>query len=481
MDQPIVMKFGGTSVANAERIHQVAKLVAKDPTHKRVVVVSAMAGITDLLIGMTEQAVTGDMSAYDELCQRHMTAIKELDLGASATHDLTAQIDSLLTDLRDTLKKIQRDKACSPRLYDAVVSFGERLSIRLVSAALAANGENARPVEATQLIVTTDQFGDAEPLLDASRIATKKVLKPLLVADIVPVVTGFIGATVNHETTTLGRGASDYTSTILGYCLDARAVWIWTDVTGVMTADPRIIPEARTIDRLSYNEAAELSYFGAKVLHPLTMVPVSLKNIPIFIKNTFEPDAKGTEISARGSHATGSVKAVTRKEGLAQITVRGKGISGVPLVAAKVFECLASGDIDIYLISQASSEHNISLVVGESHGEKAVEAIRTTLGSELSKHSIDEVQLQPAVAIVAVVGDGMHGSPGVTGTTFSALGAGGIDVTAIAQGSSERNLSFVVNEPQAVIAVRCLHQAFQLVEATSKQRFGVSLLKRIRR
>jgi aspartate kinase len=288
------------------------------------------------------------------------------------------------------------------------------------------------------------------------------VLGPLLDSNTIPVVTGFIGQTVDGKITTLGRGASDYTATILGYCLDAKQVWIWTDVTGVMTADPRLIPEAKTIAQLSYAEASELSYFGAKVLHPLTMVPASLKNIPIFIKNTFEPEQIGTRIAAHTDD--GGVKAITVKSELSLLTVQGKGVTGVPSVAAKVFGALASERIDVYMISQASSEHNISFVVKGSSGVLAVEKVHSALVDEMSSKDVDIVQLKNGLSIVAVVGNDMYNLPGVTGKTFASMGVSGVEIIAISYGSSERSISFVVESADAVTAIKSLHHTFQLVK-----------------
>ena len=461
----VVMKFGGTSVGSAERISGAAELVAKDPENK-VVVSSAMSGVTDMLIKATvvaaEEKAPALHTAITEIREKHTKALGELELPKEIMVKTSNELGHLLDELESNLRAIGAKHACSPEAYDGVVSFGERLSVRLVAAALQKLGVQAKAIDATELIVTSDAHGDAEPDLDASAARTPDVLLPLVEASIVPVVTGFIGQTVDGKTTTLGRGASDYTATILGYCLHAKEVWIWTDVTGVMTADPRLIPEAQTIADLSYEEASELSYFGAKVLHPLTMVPASLKHIPIYIKNTFEPEAVGTRISdvSRGT----SAKAITVKNDLSLVTVQGKGVMGVPSVAAKVFGILAAENIDVFLISQASSEHNISFVIKNAGSIAAVQKIQGALASEMDARDIDLVQLRNDINIVAVVGDDMLSLPDITSKTFTAIGTVGVNVIAIAYGSSKHSISFVVEEGEAVQALKSLHHTFQLVE-----------------
>ena len=482
MASPLIMKFGGTSVGSAERIRGVAAIIAAHSSKPLIVVTSAMTGVTDALIQATEAIARGDESALKQhlhdINERHHTAAHELGLDPSPKYDLGAVLTEMLRELHTTALAACGRSDTSPQMYDMIVSYGERLCIQLLSAAARQAGVNAQPIEATQLIVTTDGFSDAEPLLDTSAVKARQMLTPLIKAGIVPIVTGFIGATTEGAITTLGRGASDYTATILGYCLDAKAVWIWTDVTGVMTADPRLIPEARTIDHLSYHEAAELSYFGAKVLHPLTMVPASLKNIPIHIKNTFEPTAVGTQISGLSADTHGAVKAITTKSGLAMITVQGKRVSGVPVVAAKVFGALADANIEVFLISQASSEHNISFAVKSQAGEHSVTAIREALTGELAEQTIEDVHLRHALSIVAVVGEGMQATSGVVGKVFASLGTSGVDVVAIAQGSSERSISCVVEDGDANTAIKSLHQTFKLVGEKESWLTLPKLLKR---
>lgn len=457
------MKFGGTSVGSADAIAKMAGIVASSK-NDRVVVVSAMTGVTDLLLHSADVASKGQRAEIETIVKqihdKHAAVIKQLGLA----EETGEKVNELVDALKDQLIQVTKQKQCSPAERDYILSFGERLSASLVSAAIAQQGAKSAPVEATKLIVTSRQHGNAEPYLDESTKRAKAMLRPLIAKKVVPVVTGFIGATTDGITTTLGRGASDYTATILGYCLNAKEVLIWTDVTGIMTADPSSVSGTAVIAELSYREAAELSYFGAKVIHPLTMVPASQKNIPIRIKNTFEPEAAGTRISAKTIIDSQGVKAVTSRSNLSLITVHGAGIIGAPSIAAKVLGVLASDSVDVFLISQASSERNISFIVNSTDSILVAEKIRATLRSEMSNQRIDTVQLQNSLAIVAVVGSDVNTTPGITSKAFASLGKAGIEVVAIAHGSSSHSLSLAVDGSQADLAVKTLHQAFQLTK-----------------
>jgi aspartate kinase len=460
----IVMKFGGTSVGSALRIRDVARIVADTARYEEVVVVtSAMAKVTDLLVAAAAHAAsrsTSEMSqVLSELRAMHSQAAEEL--GAPLD-----PINERLDQLEHILASVSALGETTPRAIDLIISHGERLSIHLLSAAIAAADTPAVPVEANELIVTTAHFGDARPLLTETRQHTLRRLGPIMQSGTVPVVTGFIGATTEGFITTLGRGGSDYTATILGHALDAEAVWIWTDVDGVMTADPRIVPDARTIDALTFTEAAELSYFGAKVLHPLTIVPAALKGIPVFIKNTFNPAAPGTKVSADDRPQV--MQTISSMKNLSLITVQGRGMIGVPGVAAKVFTAIAAERINVLFISQASSEYNISLIVHRADAQAAVRVLRRAFATELADRDIEDVLSEDGVAIVAVVGEGMRGRPGVAGTTFAALGDAEVNILAIAQGSSERNISLVVAEADVAQAVRAIHAQFYPANKVTK-------------
>jgi aspartate kinase len=464
------MKFGGSSLANAERINNVAEIVAKAKAGQVVVVVSAMQGVTDLLIGTLEAAYGGNTKVAQQkladIHDKHQQAVHELSLEKDAITELETQLASLEQQLQQQLEQVVPEDSYSKQTYDAVVSFGERTSVLLLAAALQAKQVATKPVTASELIVTNDRFGDAEPLLDASTKKTVARLQPLLKKGIVPVVTGFIGATKDGLLTTLGRGGSDYTSTILGYCLDADEVTIWTDVTGVMTADPRVISDAQTISALSYEEAAELSFYGAKVLHPLTMLPASQKNIPIYIKNTFDPSAAGTRIYSHRLHTTGVVKAVTTLNGLSMITVRGTGEFS-PVYLPKMIDALLRRNIDILVLIQSSSDHNTVLMVRSYVAEEAAECILNTLVGSSHSAQTDLVHIEADISVVAVVGAGIHTLPGMVAEVFSSLAVSGIEARAIAYGSSKHNLSFAIKTADTHNAVRSLHQAFQLVEGNN--------------
>jgi len=471
----IVMKFGGTSVGSAERISGIVDIVrsfrqgrfpAAPQGGRVVVVVSAFNGITDALLKAAHSAAERNEQTYrqvaHDLRQRHWTAIEALIPPGERQTDLRAQVDALVSGFENLCGAMAILGELTPRGLDAVVSLGERLSARITAAAFVEAGLPARPIEATSLIITDDNFGAATPQMDATRQQTRQVLLPLLEQDIIPVVTGFIAATSDGVTTTLGRGGSDYSAAILGNCLDSDEIWIWTDVNGVMTADPRIVPQARTLPRISYNEAAELSYFGAKVLHPKTMLPAMERNIPLRILNSFEPQHPGTLVTSAENNGF-TVKAITTIQNLSQVTVEGRGMMGVPGIAAKVFSAVAQEGISVLMISQASSEQSICFVVRQQDEAQAIAALERTFGLELARHNVERIWAHSNVAIVAVVGAGMRGTPGIAAKVFGALGRQGINVLSIAQGSSEYNISLVVtNQQDAHKAVQAIHQEFGL-------------------
>jgi aspartokinase/homoserine dehydrogenase 1 len=312
------------------------------------------------------------------------------------------------------------------------------------------------------LIVTNGHHGDATPLKEKTIPLAREQLLPMVDNNVVPIVTGFIAATAEGEITTLGRGGSDYTAAILGQCLGSEEVWIWTDVDGVMTADPRIVPEARSLPEISYVEAAELSFFGAKVLHPRTMLPAMEAGIPLRILNTFNPAHPGTLIVAEGRPSQMSVKGITAIRNLSLITVEGRGMMGVPGVAAKVFGAVAQEGVSVLMISQSSSEQNICFVIQEHARNRALQALEQAFAFERARRDIERIWAKDRVAIVAVVGAGMLGTPGIAGKVFGALGSRNINIVSIAQGSSEYNISLVVDGGDADEAVRAIHQEFTL-------------------
>lgn len=465
----IVMKFGGTSVGSAARMSEVADIVTKLAKKKKVVVVvSAVSGATNLLVECTKLASERKKPQLNKQLEKlytlHRSTLEDLALPAKVHEENRDILDKHFKHLKNLLYSIHELAEASKRSQDLVTSFGERMSIHLVAAAIQKKGKLAQPVEANELIVTSDDFGSAKPLLSESAEKTKLYITKLVKKKIIPVITGFLGANKQGVITTLGRGGSDYSATILGNCLDASEVWIWTDVDGVMTADPRIVKEAKSIEVLSYNEATELSYFGAKVLHPLTMVPAALKEIPIVIKNTFRPEFEGTRIEKKPNDTRPGIKAISTFEGISLITLQGKGMIGVPGVSAKLFTVLAASDINVHFISQASSEFNISFVVAHVDGERTVQVLKDAFALELMNKYIETVKKEDGLAIVAAVGQGMRGKPGTAGKLFSALGSNGINIRAIAQGSSERNITCLIADTDVKSAVQVIHSAYKLAQ-----------------
>lgn len=480
----IVMKFGGTSVGGAEQIAQVAEIVtrfregslrhpspAQDTQTTRntphaTVVVSAMSGVTDLLISAARSAGRRDGETFrqvaSELRSRHRSVAERLVDSAGRRAPLLWEIDALVGDFENLCQAIFVLGELTARGLDAVASFGERLSARLVAAALRERGVPAQAVEATNLIVTDDNYGVASPLMEATRERTWSMLLPLLEEGTTPVVTGYIGATAEGTTTTLGRGGSDYSAAILGSCLDSSDIWIWTDVDGVLTADPRVVPDARTLPEISYGEAAELSYFGAKVLHPKTILPAVERSIPLRILNTFNPDHPGTMVVAEERPSAHAVKGITSIKELSLVTVEGRGMIGVPGIAARLFAAVASEGISVLMISQSSSEQNICFVIRQEASAQALAALESAFEPEMARRNVDRIWAQGEVAIIAVVGSGLKETPGVGARVFGALGSKEINVISMAQGSSKYNLSLVVSEGDADDAVRAIHQDLHL-------------------
>ena len=464
----IVMKFGGTSVGSTERILQAARLVTESASqgNKVVVVTSAMGGVTDLLIDTARRAAAGDWDPklVKQLFEKHKAVADELvDNNKNQHPELLHVLSKYLDRFEGLCSDLSLSHDLTPRLLDSISSMGEQLAAPLVSAAIVSQGNQSQAVDATELIVTTDKFGGAEPLMDETKERTCKRLNQIVNRGDIPVVTGFIGATTAGVLTTLGRGGSDYSASILASVLDAQEVWIWTDVNGVMTANPSEVPEARSLSEISYSEASELAYYGAKVLHYKTILPAFQKKIPVRILNSFNPEHPGTRVSVEGNPSEDGVKAVTSILGVSLITISGTGMQGIPGIVAKTFDVVAAEQANVLMISQASSENNVCFIVKDTEVLGVMKALRSVLDFELSSGHIEEIS-DKSVAIVAAVGDRMHGTPGIAATVFGALGKNQINVIAISQGSSERNISLVVNESDASRAVQSIHQAFHLEE-----------------
>ena len=332
----------------------------------------------------------------------------------------------------------------------------------MIAGALEELGVASESVEATELIVTDSYHGGADPIMDRTRELSQTRLRPLLDRGITPVATGFIGATDAGVLTTLGRGGSDYSATILGAALEADEIIIWTDVDGVLTADPRLVKEARTIPEISYREASELAYFGAKVLHPKTLRAVEEAGIPVWIRNSFQPERTGTKITPKGRSNGGGVKALTAIRDVALITVGGPGIVGLPDVVGRTFSTTAALKANVLLISQSSSQNDICFIVAAEDAPRTVEALRKEFAQDVAHEKVEHITLDPNIAIVAVVGENMRGIPGIAARTFSSVARENVNLIAIAQGSSESNISFVVAEKDMKTALEAAHREFGL-------------------
>lgn len=467
MSRVEVHKFGGTSVGDATRIQNNAALISRAARDSRIVVVaSAMSGVTDDLIQATTQAVDGNIDAalrrIDAIRERHLDALLQIRGSPRAVAEPVAEIETICRELSATINSIHVLKELTPRSRDRVIACGEKLSVRLLACAIAREGLDALAIDADTFLETDGNHGEASPLGVVTNRTIEAALSPLLAAEQTPVVTGFCGLAPDGATTTLGRGGSDYTATLIASALDADEVTIWTDVDGVFSADPRVVPDARCVGQLNYREAAELSFYGAKVLHQRTMIPVARQRIPVRTRNSFNPASQGTVVNDRftpGSHPIKAISAVTSQ---ALVSIEGKGMSGVPGVAARVFQCLANRGISVTMISQSSSESSISLVVPLAEATKAATALKGEFRTDLSHGDIEEITLQPNIGLLAAVGLGMAQAPGVAGRVFGALGAQGVNILAIAQGSSELNISLAIAEEQTALAVRTLHHEFGL-------------------
>lgn len=468
MSRPIqVMKFGGTSVGDANRIRSAATIAA-DASKQRavVVVVSAMSGVTNTLIAAAGKSATGDEAAAEALTnalqEKHHEAIGKLISDIENRRELLSEIDALIERAANYCRGCALLGELSPRALDVIAGTGERLTARMAAAVLREMGLRGVAFDATDLIVTDEVHGGARPLGDPTRKKTQAALLPLLEAGGIPVVTGYVAATAKGISTTLGRGGSDYSATILGAALDASEVIIWTDVNGVLTADPRMVPDATTLDEVSYTEAGELAFFGAKVLHPMTLRPVIESGIPVWIRNSFQPEQAGTKITQSVRPAPQGVKAVTATRDVAMIAIAGPGIIGVPDIAARIFTASASVHANIVMISQSSSQDSICFVVQAADAARTEKALREALYEDVHQHDLEHIKVNRNVAIVAAVGENMAGTPGIAGRVFSTLGKESINIIAIAQGSSEYNISFLVESGGMEKAVKALHKAFSL-------------------
>ena len=467
-----VMKFGGTSVGDASCIARTAQIVAQAARENGcVAVVSAMSGVTNRLVEAAKNAQAGNnggaAAVVDALRGQHEAALTSLIQREEERARIRQKMEDVLAEGRRLCEGTALLRELTPRTLDAISSLGERLSAPLVAAAVRELGVPSESIEATELIVTDAFHGGAEPQMKLTREKSQARLRPLLEKGFVPVVTGFIGASKDGQLTTLGRGGSDYSATILGAAMDADEVIIWTDVDGVLTADPRLVPEARTIPVISYREAAELAYFGAKVLHPKTLNPVVQAAIPVWIRNSFAPQRPGTKITPEGRSIGGGVKALTAIRDVTLISVGGPGIVGLPDVVGRTFSTTAEVRANVLLISQSSSQNDICFIVSTADTQRTVEALRKEFAQDLAYQTVEHITVDSNIAIVAVVGENMRGIPGIAGRTFNALGRENVNIIAIAQGSSECNISFVIEEKAVKTALLATHREFGLNSSPS--------------
>ncbi|WP_264564549.1 bifunctional aspartate kinase/homoserine dehydrogenase I [Flavobacterium sp. N3904] len=463
-----VLKFGGTSVANAENIKLVLDIVLnKAQDEKLVVVVSALSKVTDLLQTAATKAAANDESFKDivtEIEKKHLEALKQL-IPVSEQSGLLSHIKRIINHLETLLDGCFLLGELSPRTLDTILSFGELLSSYIIAEALKQKLKNSSYKDSRELIKTNNQFGKAVVNFEVSN----QLIADFFASNVnqVVVMPGFIATSEDGINTTLGRGGSDYTAAIIAGALNATDLEIWTDVNGMFTANPKIVKQAQPIATISYQEAMELSHFGAKVLYPPTIQPVLRKNIPILIKNTFEPSAEGTLISNAVSAQTNPVKGITHIDNITLITLEGSGMIGVAGSSKRLFEVLSNESINVIFITQASSEHSICIGILNSDAEIAENAINRAFGLEISQNKIDPCIVEQNLCIIALVGENMKNHQGLSGRMFSTLGKNNVNIRAIAQGASERNISVVINERDVKKALNTLHENF--FEENTKQ------------
>ena len=445
----IVMKFGGTSVADAAAFENVARIVAAERESSPVVVVSAMSGVTDSLLAATTTAIEGNVNdaiaSLEKTFQRHGAVAKELlpELEAEKFVDEVNSSAQRITCLLQALKTESNHK----QIQDGVVSFGETLSSTLLAAVMNQQGVAARQVDARRCIITNEEYTCAAPLITETFASCQKELRPLLDDNVVPVLGGFIAAALNGATTTLGRGGSDYTAALVGAALSANEIQIWTDVTGVLTADPRVVPEAQTIDRLSYSEAAELAYFGAKVLHPKTIQPAIESRIPVRICNSRAPHERGTLVGPETETSSRTLKAIAHKSGVTTVQITSARMLGAYGFLRALFEVFEKHRTVVDVVT--TSEVSVSLSLDDAERLPQIVEELEQLGT---------VRVEKGRAIICVVGEGLRGTPGVAAKVFSTISD--INVTLISQGASSINFTFAIEEERMHEAVRRLHAAF---------------------
>lgn len=483
-----VLKFGGTSVGTVQSITEVVEIIQKKSTKSEgiAVVYSAMSGVTNKLLEAGNIAASGS-SDYQDILQtienRHFEVVKSL-VPVKSQSSILAKIKGNLNDLEDFLKGITYIKEISARTSDFLVSFGERLSTQMVAFILKEKGLKSEYIDARELIKTDNSFGFAQ--VDFT-LTNQNITNQISDPSVIYCITGFIGSTIEGVTTTLGRGGSDYTASIIGAALNADLIEIWTDVNGMMTADPRKVKNAFSIPEISYTEAMELSHFGAKVIYPPSLIPAFQRDIPIKVLNTFESGNPGTTITKNFVPKSFSITGISSIDDIALVNLQGNGMIGVAGVSSKVFGLMAKNRISIILITQASSEHSICFAVEPGSGDKVKRILEEGFKNEIQNGEIERVTVQFNLSILAVVGEGMKSSSGISGKLFSVLGRNGINVVATAQGSSELNISIIVSKKDLAKSLNAIHESFFEIDGFTLHLFligptgliGKTLLKQI--
>ena len=461
MKDLLIMKFGGTSVGSAERMRVAAQLAADARRDRPVaMVVSAMSKITDLLLDTMRHAEAGDRSGMQAnlfaLRARHEAACREL-LPEDRQAGALAQMNEIIGEFERIVNGMALLQERPPRSVDEAVAIGERLSALLVSEYLNATGIPAAGVNASNVVVTDAVFGNAAPLMEPTRANAARELMPLLESGVMPVITGFNGATADGRPTTLGRGGSDFSASIMAAALDAAELWIWTDVDGIMSADPRLVPDAELLEEVTYAEAAELAYNGAKVLHPRTLAPLAEKGIPVWSKNSFAPEKPGTKIVPKLSVATGT-RAVTSTSNVALVSLEPASpeMNGVQLMA-RALDAVSRVDVEVLLLTSSSYRQNFCFLVRTDELARTLRALESVLALELAHGYVRPIQVDSSVGLLAAVGEGMQGKPGLAGRIFTAISRVQVNIIAIAQGSSELTIAVVVRREGLEKAVRAVH------------------------
>jgi bifunctional aspartokinase / homoserine dehydrogenase 1 len=459
--QLTVMKFGGTSVGSPECIARAADLVAAATAHSSVaVVVSAMSKVTDTLLDTLQRAEQGDEEGVEAhlraLGERHHQACRAL-LPESRCAEIDGRIDELLGQFGRIARGILMLGERPPRSIDDAVSAGEKLSALLLSELLNARGTPAEAVSGAEVIVTDDVFGNASPLMDETNVRAGARLLPLIEAGRVPVITGFNGSTADGRPTTLGRGGSDFSASLVAAAIEASELWIWTDVDGILSGDPRLVPDARVLPEVTFDEAAELAYNGAKVLHPRTLAPVVDKEIPVWIKNSFDPAKPGTRIVAKLEGACG-VRAITSLPHVTLVSIEAASasMSGAQLMA-RALQAAARANVEVLLLTRSSFRQNFCILVRTPEVGGLIENLHSELALELAHGYVHPIRIDHSVGLLAAVGEGMRGTPGMAGKLFNAISERDINIIAIAQGSSELTIAVVVRQDALEDAVRAIH------------------------